>query len=178
MNQRQDHAVYDPQSVCVWDGKREAGMPSHLNRHSDHHDDEINTRHWARLTAAMLYLVAMSFFAVTSAVLATSWGQDGLSLLLSEGHMARPTMIYMLAAGGISLGAAFLLLTPWSLPKRLRIFMLILAAMLIFAGLVFATPSILVSVLPFLFLFRFHQEMTPSVAVSSGENHSIAPGTA
>lgn len=138
----------------------------------------MNTRNWARLTAALLYLLATGFFVLTSSVLATAWGGDGLSLLLSEAHMARSTMIYLLAASVISLVAAFLLLTPWPLARPIRILMLALAVMLVLAGLVFATPSILVSLLPFVFLFRFHQEMIPPDAVSTVDNHSMTHGHA
>jgi len=162
----------------MWNDKREAAMLSHINRHAEHHEDAINARNWARLTAALLYLMATGFFVLTSSVLATAWGRDGLSLLLSEAHMARPTMIYLLAASGISLVVAFLLLTPWPLARPLRILMLALAVMLVLAGLFFATPSILVSLLPSLFLFRFHQEVTPPASVSTVENHSMTHGSA
>ncbi|MBT9567934.1 MAG: hypothetical protein IV085_06510 [Thiobacillus sp.] len=142
---------------------------------SDEHLHASDTRNWARLTAAILYVLAAGFFAVTLSVLTTTWGQAGLSQMLIEGHPARSTTLYMLVAGGFSLGAAFVLLAPVSLCRAVRVAMLASAGILTLTSLFFAPPSALVTVIPWVFLFRFHQERAPRAPRVTGDACSKTP---
>ena len=121
---------------------------------------EKHIRNKARATAAMLYLIATCFLAVIMSVVATSWGKDGYNLVLTEGNLARPAVIYMLVAGGFFLTTSNLLFSPWSLPAPIRIVVLACAVVLMFAGIMYAPPVAILSLAPFWYFFRFHQEIT------------------
>lgn len=123
---------------------------------------EKHTRNKARATAATLYLIAACFLAVIMAVVATSWGKDGYNLVLTEGNLARPAVIYMLVAGGFFLATSNLLFSPWSLPAPIRIVVLACAIVLMLAGLLYAVPVAILSLVPFWFFVRFDQEVTPA----------------
>lgn len=122
---------------------------------------EKHTRNKARATAATLYLIATCFLAVIMSVVATSWGKDGYNLVLTEGNLARPAVIYMLVAGGFFLVTSNLLFSPWSLPAPIRTFVLACAVVLMFAGFIYAAPVAILSMVPFWYFIRFHQEVTP-----------------
>ncbi|MDP2028923.1 MAG: hypothetical protein Q8K12_04740 [Thiobacillus sp.] len=124
-------------------------------------------RNKARLTAAILYLVSACFFAAITFVLAATWGKDGLSQMLAEGSLARPAVLYMLTAGGFFLATASLLFSPLTIPRPLRIALLTCALVLMLAGIMYATPAVIVSLAPFWFFLRFHQETTPSTSPDS-----------
>lgn len=124
---------------------------------------EKQTRNKARVTAAMLYLIATCFLGVIMSVLATSWGKDGYNLVLAEGNLARPAVIYMLVVGGFFLATSNLLFSHLSLPEPIRIAMLACAVILMFAGVIYAAPVAILSLAPFWYLLRFHQEVTPPV---------------
>lgn len=121
---------------------------------------EKQTRNKARVAAAMLYLVATGFLVIIMSVLATSWGKDGYNLVLTEGNLARPAILYMLVASGFFLALSNLLFTPVSLPEPIRIVVLACAVILMLAGLIYAAPVAILSLAPFWYLLRFHQEVT------------------
>lgn len=124
---------------------------------------EKQTQNKARATAATLYLVAACFLGVIISVVATSWGQNGYNLVLTEGNLARPAIIYMLVAGSFFLATSNLLFSSFSLPTPIRVVMLACAITLMFAGLIYAAPVAILSVVPLWFFIRFHQEVTPAV---------------
>lgn len=111
----------------------------------------------------MLYLIATCFLGVIMSVIATSWGKDGYNLVLAEGNLARPAVIYMLVASGFFLATTNLLFSPVSLPRPLRIAVLACAVVVMLAGTLYAAPVVIVSLVPFWYFLRFHQEVTPSV---------------
>jgi len=113
------------------------------------------------LTAAILYLVSACFFAAITFVLAATWGKDGFSQMLAEGNLARPAVLYILTAGGFFLAVSSLLLSPLPIPRPLRIALLACALVLMLAGIIYAAPAVIVSGVPFWFLLRFHQEISP-----------------
>ncbi len=108
----------------------------------------------------MLYLIATCFLAVIMSVVATSWGKDGYNLVLTQGNLARPAVIYMLVAGGFFLATSNLLFSPWSLPAPIRIIVLACAVVLMFAGIMYALPVAILSLAPFWYFFKFHLEVT------------------
>ncbi len=124
---------------------------------------EKHIRNKARLTAAILYLVATGFLVVIMSVVATSWGKDGYNMVLTEGNLARPAVIYMLVAGGFFLATSNLLFSPLTLPTPIRIAVLACAVILMFAGVIYAAPIVILSMVPFWYLLRFHQEVTPPI---------------
>lgn len=135
----------------------------------------IHTHNKARLASAVLYLIATGFFGVIMAVLATSWGRGGFDHLLAEGHVARPAVIYMLVSGGFFVAASILLFSPVSLPKPLRIVLIAFAFMLMLTGIVYAAPAVVVSLVPFWFLLKFHQGVTPHIAIVPDEQKQDSP---
>ncbi|MHB1083407.1 MAG: hypothetical protein ACYCZA_00995 [Thiobacillus sp.] len=124
---------------------------------------EQHTRNKARATAAMLYLIATCFLGLIMSVLATSWGKNGFNLILAEGNLARPAVIYMLVTGGFFLATSNLLFSPLSLPRLLRIAVLTCAVVLMLAGIIYAAPVVILSLAPFWYFLRFDQEVMPPV---------------
>ena len=118
-------------------------------------------RNKARLTAAILYLASACFLGAITFVLAATWGKDGLSQILAEGTLARPAVLYMLTAGGFFVAASSLLFLPLPIPRPLRIALLACALVLMLAGIIYAAPAVIVSLVPFWFFLRFHQATTP-----------------
>jgi hypothetical protein len=166
MSELQEQGVCDIRPFGLLVGMTDTGVPPRNARRPDPVLYALNTGNWARWTAAMLYLVAMGFLSLTMAVLTTSWGQDGLAQMLSPGNAARPATLYMLVAGGYDLGASLLLLSPLLLTKPVRILLLALGSMVMLGALVFAVPSVLLSVLPLVFLYKYHQEVSRTVSDS------------
>lgn len=136
---------------------------------------DTQARNKARLTAAILYLVAAGFFGVIMSVIAATWGKDGFNQVLAAGNIARPTVIYLLVAGGYFLAASVLLLSPVSLSQPCRTVLLAFAFMLMLAGFVFAPPAAVVSMVPFWFLLKFHQEVTPHIAFGTNAQQQDSP---
>lgn len=159
------------QASWLLGGMRDVASQVRPTQQAFPHLHAINTRNWARLTAAMLYLVAAGFFGVVMSVLATAWGLEGLNQWLVAENAMRPTVIYLLVVGGFSLATSFLLLSPLLLTRSVRILLLATAFMLMLAGFVVAVPAVVVSMVPSLFLLRFHQEVTHPASFTENIQH-------
>lgn len=162
MNAMQQIKAQDSQRAGLYGGQAEPVTQARPDRRVASRVHEKHTRNKARATAATLYLIATCFLAVIMSVVATSWGKDGYNLVLTEGNLARPAVIYMLVAGGFFLITSNLLFSPWSLPAPIRIVVLACAVVLMLAGLIYAAPVAILSLVPFWYLLRFHQEVTPA----------------
>lgn len=175
MNEIQHPGVHDLQRSWLFsrDDQNLQVRPAHRTASSN--GVKKQTRNKERLTAAILYLVAIGFFGLIMAVLATTWGKDGFNQILAEGNVARPAVVYMLVAGGYFLAASILLFLPLSLPQPLRIALLAPAFMLMLAGFIFAPPAAVVGMVPLWFLFKFHQEVTPQTSFDADAQQQGSP---
>lgn len=167
MNDRHHFGAHDIQQPWLLGGRPKPDAPARNTQHAVSSRPLKPPRNKARLTAAILYLVAACFFAAITFVLAATWGEDGLSQMLAEGSLARPAVLYMLIAGGFFLAASSLLFSPLPIPRLLRIALLACALVLMLAGIIYAAPAIVVSLVPFWFFLRFHQEITPPASPDS-----------
>jgi hypothetical protein len=91
-------------------------------------------------------------------ILASIGGKEGLSSLLAADSPARATAIYLFLAGGFSLTVSLLLFSPAALSQFQRLGLLILGAIQMLTGAFFASSSVVVTVFPLWFLFRFYRE--------------------
>ena len=153
----------DSQRTGLYGIQAERSTQVHPDRRVASRVHEKHTRNKARVTAAILYLVATCFLGVILSVVATSWGKEGYALVLTEGNLARPAVIYMLVAGGFFLAISNLLFSPVALPTPIRIAVLACAVVLMLAGFIYAAPVAILSIAPFWYLLRFHQEVIPPV---------------
>ncbi len=123
------------------------------------HVDHADTR--LRMLAALAYFVTAWFFTGIVNVLASTWGKEGLDLLLTPGNPARSAVIYLLYAGGFSLAVSLLLFFNATRFVALRVFVLTGAVLLMLAGLYFAAPAAIASLLPYWLLLRLDRESEP-----------------
>ncbi|NDP49140.1 MAG: hypothetical protein GZ085_12290 [Sulfuriferula multivorans] len=163
MNALQQIEVRDSQRTGLYGVQAERVTQARPDRRVASRVHEKHTRNKARVTAAILYLVATCFLGAILSVVATSWGKDGYNLVLTKGNLAQPAVIYMLVAGGFFLATSNLLFSPLSLPTPIRIAVLACAVVLMLAGLIYAAPVAILSLVPFWYFLRFHQEVTPPV---------------
>lgn len=161
MNTMQQFKAQDSQRIGLYGVPAKPVTLARPERRVASRVHEKHTRNKARAIAAILYLIAACFLAVIMSVVATSWGKDGYNLVLTEGNLARPAVIYMLVAGGFFLVTSNLLFSPWSLPAPIRIAVLAGAVVLMLAGLIYAASVAILSMVPFWYFVRFHQEVTP-----------------
>ena len=98
------------------------------------------------------------FFAGIIFILASIGDKEGLSLLFAADSPARPTAIYLLMAGAFSLAVSLLLFSPASLSQFQRLGLLTLGGIHMLTGVIFASGSVVVTVVPLWFLFRFYRE--------------------
>ncbi len=118
----------------------------------------MHSRTKARLLAAILYLVAALFFAAIVFILGAIGGKEGLSSLFAADSPARAAAIYLFVAGASSLAVSLLLFSPASLSQIQRLGLLILGGAQMLTGAFFASSSVVVTVVPLWFLFRFYRE--------------------
>lgn len=120
--------------------------------------DVVRPENRTRLIAAVLYLIAALFFGGIVFILASTWGEEGLSLLLAAKSPARFAVIYLLIAGAFSAAVSMLLFSRAPLSPQLRRRALIAAGALMLIGILFAAPAVVVSIAPFWFLYRLHRD--------------------
>lgn len=140
------------EGVHAFQENRWVRAAGHYGRHLIHPENRT------RLIAAGLYLLAALFFGAIVFILASTWGDNGLSQLLATESRTRFAVIYLLGAGIFSLAVALLLFSYVPLHRPLRRGLLATAVALMLLGIIFAAPAVVVSIGPFWFLMRLHRE--------------------
>jgi len=172
MNDRHHFGAHDIQQSWLLGGRPNPATQARNTQQAASSRHLKAPRNKARLTAAILYLVSACFFGAITFILAATWGKDGLSQMLAEGNLARPAVLYMLTAGGFFLAVSSLLFSPLPILRPLRIVLLACALLLMLAGIIYAAPAVVVSLVPLWFFLRFHQEDTPPASPdANAQNH-------
>ena len=115
------------------------------------------TKDKSRLIAAVLYLIATFFFFAIICIFTSVGGETSLATWVTTGSPGRATIIYLLVSTGFSVLMALLLFSRLQLSKQHRFYLLSIALLQSVMGIIFASVSIVVTVLPLWFLFKFYR---------------------